>query len=531
MVPMKSDDQTTRKKAISYVRFSSIAQGRHGRDSTKRQKEALDAALAKWNLELDGQFSDAGKSGFHQQHLAAGGAMLTLRKMAVAGKVQGKVLVVEDFDRAGRMQVADAAPLLLDMLNNRVDLVVGAYGGEYFSRDTVNANPFTFYSALDQMNRGYGESKRKSDMAKSKWRARIETIANGKFIPLNSLPFWLENGKDRYELKPGMREFIRSVYAMYLAGEGGQVIANRLNAKEIPMPPRKNGELRRNANVWHSTFIQNLIKNRALLGYYHGTEYKIFPLVINETDFYRANQKMKERIRFSGRRAEHVNPYSGLCICAKCGGHLSRHSSRRASSRRNYVYLQCRSSRRALCAAAGMPYDRFEDSFSNVLTYVDNLYTPSAPQVQALRSDELRCDLSNVDMQIAKLKSILLKQKDPSKAVSLGSMLTEHDAKRAQIANELQQEIVREKGTPKLDNRHMQFLKSLFADGKLKDPDARRKIQEALRVAIDRITIDVATQSYKVTWKNSPNAFEVQLTPDGYEISGTGCIHMKAHIY
>jgi DNA invertase Pin-like site-specific DNA recombinase len=169
-----------KRKGLSYIRFSTLAQGNEGRNSTTRQKDALSAALAKWNLELDATYSDKGKSGYHQRHIAKGGAMHELRNMAREGKLAGKVLVVEDFDRAGRMQVTDAAPLLLDMLNNGVDMVVGAYGGEYFSKESVNASPYLFYRALDEMDRGFRESKRKTELAKAKWKERLDAVANSK---------------------------------------------------------------------------------------------------------------------------------------------------------------------------------------------------------------------------------------------------------------------------------------------------------------------------------------------------------------
>ena len=363
---MKTSNETTgaKRKAISYIRFSTLAQGNDGRNSTTRQKDALEAALAKWNLELDETFTDKGKSGYHQRHIAKGGAMHTLRNLALNGvRLRGKVLVVEDFDRMGRMQTTDAAPMLLDMLNNGVDLVVGAYGGEFFSRETVNQNQFSFFNALAEMNRGHGESKRKSDMAKAKWHSRFAAIAEGKFVPINSLPFWLENGNAKYEVKAGMRELIRDVYSMYLAGEGSQVVANKLNKRGVPLPPAKNGRVRKNANVWHAKMIQMLIKNRALIGYYNGTENKIFPTMqIDEATYYRAKSRtLKSRIRFSGRKTEHVNPYAGLCYCAHCGGHFSRHSSRgNIESTRDYVYLQCRSSKQGICSAAGLSYARFE---------------------------------------------------------------------------------------------------------------------------------------------------------------------------
>ena len=100
-----------KRKAISYCRYSSLSQGRDGRHSTQRQKDALNEALARWNLELDQELIDKGKSGYHQRHLAKGGAMYRLRHMALEGQLVGKVIVLEDWDRAGRMEVMDAAIL------------------------------------------------------------------------------------------------------------------------------------------------------------------------------------------------------------------------------------------------------------------------------------------------------------------------------------------------------------------------------------------------------------------------------------
>jgi DNA invertase Pin-like site-specific DNA recombinase len=520
----------TKRKAISYIRFSTLAQGNQGRDSTQRQREALNAALARWNLELDASYSDKGKSGYHQKNIAQGGAMHELRKLAITGKLNGKVLVVEDFDRMGRMQTTDAAPLLLDMLNNGVDLVVGAYGGEFFSRDIVNSNQFAFFNALAEMNRGFGESKRKSDIAKAKWQSRFKAMADGIFVPLNSLPFWLENGNGKFVIKEGLRDLIKRVFALYLAGEGSQVIANKFNKEGIPMPPKKNGIVRKNANVWHSTFIQHLIKNRAVLGYYHNTEHKIFPVLINETDFFRANKKRKERIHFSGRKATHVNPYSGLCYCVRCGGRLSRHSSRiNQDTSGKYVYLQCRSSRRGVCSAAGIPYARFEESFAGFIGHEIILSSISLSEnVEASKSDEIRNKLINVEKQIAKLKAAFAEIENPEKAVSLGIMLTNYDTQHAQLLKDLENATVQEKGSTPLTKSHIAFLASLFGNqNKLKDPDTRRQIQEALRTAIDRITIDVQKQSYTVALKNSPDVFEVQLTKTGYKISGEGCVNLE----
>lgn len=201
------------KKAISYIRFSTVAQGVKGRDSTIRQKRALEDALKKHNLELDQQFLDDGKSGYKQKHIKPGGAMYELLKLAKQGKLAGKVVVIEDWDRAGRLQVTVAAPLLLDMVNNGVDLVVGSNGGDYFSKEIIEKNSYVFYGALEAMKRGFEESKRKSEMAESKHRSRLEAVAKGQKVALNNyLHSLLVDGKlDENPTRLEMQEALRAV--------------------------------------------------------------------------------------------------------------------------------------------------------------------------------------------------------------------------------------------------------------------------------------------------------------------------------
>ncbi len=174
-----------------------------------------------------------------------------------------------------------------------------------------------------------------------------------------------------------------------------------------------------------------------------------------------------------------------------------------------------------------MPYDRFEQSFAGFLGYVENLGNTKLETAEQSKSDEIRNKLNHVDKQIAKLKAAF-EEIDPSKAVSLATMLTDYDTQRAQLVKDLDAAIIKEKGETPLTKGHFDYLKRLFGkENKLQDPATRLEIQEALRTAIDRITIDVATQSYKVTWRNSPNVFEVQLRKDGFDVKGDGCTHIS----
>jgi DNA invertase Pin-like site-specific DNA recombinase len=509
----------TPKKAISYQRFSSIAQGTEGRDSKQRQGRAIELALKKHNLELDGEFHDWGRSAYHKRHISKGGGLYELRRLAVDGKLKSKVLVLENWDRYGRLQATDACPLLMDMLNNSVELVVGADGGEFFSREIVNANPFLLYRAIDEMNRGFAESKRKSDMAKSKWQGRREAIESGKFTPLNSLPWWLVNGKDRYEFKPKMKELIKEIFDMYLSGYGSQTVAIKLNERNVPLPPMKNGGNRVNANGWHPTYIQNLIKNRALIGYYFKSEHKIFPLAISEKDFYAANKKRMDRKCFAGRRAQHINPYMGLCRCAVCGGHvITHHSGVKKYGALPYAYLQCSNSRRAKCSAAGLSYRVFEESFSIVWEDKEmaKAFMGENNDQTSSQMTELQGKLAVIESRVRQVKADYIQT--PSKA--LASIMAAMEEEEAKVKKELEAVTISVRGTASNGDAWERF-REIFPGDDWDDPENRLKAQECLRDTVAKIEMDILGKAYTVYFKGSNKQLKVtELSRFGFKANG-----------
>ena len=521
-----------KRKAISYIRYSSCQQGKEGRDSTRRQQEALNDALAQWSLALDQEFIDKGKSGYHQRHLAKGGAMYELRHLALEGHLVGKVICLEDWDRAGRMQVMDAAPLLMDILNNGCDMIVGEFGGEYLSKDIVNANKRLLFNALEEMDRGHRESKRKTKLAKAKWKARHDDILDGKLTALNNVPFWLANERNnvwectgKFVVREGMKDLIQRIYAMYLKGNGGQVIAKQLNREGVPIPTNRDGRKRKNASIWYPGYVQRIIKSRALMGYYRDSDRKIFPELVSESDYYSANQTRKDRVHFAGRKSFNINPFSGLCSCPNCGGSMTPHESRPKSSKKHYNYITCRHPKKGDCTSAGMLTERFEESFAGFLGYIDNI--SNTPALKTNKSNGIRAKIESVEQTIENLK-VAFESVEASQAVSLGGMITDYDKKRAQLLKELEQELINEKGNQGFSKNDFEFLKSLFAK-KLseQDRDTRLAIQEALRKSIDRIVIDPKTQSYTVAWKNSKDIYKVELTKNGYKVTGNGCVNLE----
>ena len=510
-------------KAISYVRFSTVAQGDKGRDSTTRQKRALEEALKKWNLDFDKEFIDAGKSGYKQRHIKKGGAMHELRKLAIEGKLAGKVLVIEDWDRAGRMEVTDAAPLLLDMVNNGVELVVGQNGGDYFSKEIINKNPYVFYGALESMKRGFEESKRKMEMARNKYQSRMEALANGQQVALNCYPFWIEMERDnlgkctgKHHLKKDMVNLVKEIYALYLSGIGTQKIAAVLNKKNIPTPLFNNGSRADSKRGWYQGRVLRLIKDRSVLGFYqdkkNGKEYKAFDAIISETNFYTANNKRKERVCFAGRRTERVNPFAGLFKCANCGGAVSLHPTGQRG--KVFNYLQCRYPHDKSCGKGGIRLEKFEESFWGFLIHIDDLKLGQNSQSdEPLKSLEIQGRIDALDNKIAKTKTMFDKALDGGNdATSLGNILTGYDKQKTALKRELEEETTKEKGRVKVDAHFLEYLHSLLVEGKLDEPATRLEMQEALRAVVDKICMDTVKKSYVVTFKNSPKVFTVQFT-------------------
>jgi DNA invertase Pin-like site-specific DNA recombinase len=416
------------KKAISYIRFSTVAQGEKGRDSTIRQKRALEDALKKWNLKFDKEFIDD-KSGYKGRHIQKGGAMHEILRLSKAGELAGKVLVVEDWDRVGRLKPMAAIRLLMDILENDVDMVVGEDGGKYFSADSVNDNYDEFSYAVRDMQRGRRESERKAGMAQKKYQSRMDALSNGEKVALNCYPFWIgmernHEGKctGNHYLKKEMVKLVQKIFSLYLSGIGTQKIAAVLNKSEIPTPLFNNGNRADSKRGWYQGRILRLIKDRAVLGFYqdkkNAKEYKAFDEIISEQDFYKANKKRKERVCFAGRRTERVNPFSGLIKCANCGGAVSIHPT--GTKGKPYNYLQCRFPLDKNCGRGGLRFEKFEESFWGFLIHIDDLKLGQNPKSnEPLKSLEIQGRIDAIERKIAIQNAALGALDDPKDAPSI----------------------------------------------------------------------------------------------------------------
>lgn len=496
----KISSAPTERKVYSYIRWSSPRQT--SGDSLRRQTEGAERYANEhgWTIADDCRLVDVAKSAFHGRNLddkaALGSFLKAIREHQIP---RGAILIVENFDRLSRQDILPfIADTLTPILRAGVDLVI-LHDNQHWTYERANREGSLFLlSVAIAVGRGKDESKAKSQRLLEKWKARRNSVANGTFIPLGTLPWWLENGKDSYVEKPGTRKLIQRIFDLYLAGNGGQIIASRLNAEKIPLPPNKDGTVRKNANGWHPTYIQNLIKNRALIGYYFKTDYKIFPPMIPESDFYAANAKRKERVRFAGRRAEHINPVAGLVYCAKCGGHIiTHHSGVKKYGKIRYSYLMCGESRRGKCSAAGIPWEVFDDSFECIWDEKE--------MVNALMGDDKGepSKLPELEGRLAEIASRIRQAEadyEKSPSTPLARTLAKMEAQESALKKELEDATISERGTVGKTDALEDFY-NLYFDDDWKSPETRLKIQECVRNLIDHIVVDVAGRAYTVHFK------------------------------
>ena len=165
-----------KKQAISYVRFSSFRQ--HGGSSVERQN----AMIAEWltrhpDYELSSlKFEDLAKSGYHGDHIKAGGGFGKLLEAVKFGAIKdGDVVLVEAIDRTGRMDTVDMLDLLTPILKAGVSIITLDDGNSY-NRASVNGSHIYMLMAKIQAANQYSEALSRRVTASYRIREELSLI-------------------------------------------------------------------------------------------------------------------------------------------------------------------------------------------------------------------------------------------------------------------------------------------------------------------------------------------------------------------
>jgi hypothetical protein len=166
-----------------------------------------------------------------------------------------------------------------------------------------------------------------------------------------------------------------------------------------------------------------------------------------------------------------------------------------------------------------------EEAFKLFVAQVEDLYRPlSDKKPEPSRLDAIRGEIADLGKQIFKYQTLIDAQDNPADATSLSRMLTDCDKRKAAKQEELEKETIHEKGTPKLDNAYVDYIKSLMAGRQTLDQ--RMRLREAIRGAVERITVNLETKECEIRWKKLDETFTISVTNRGYRTKGLGGIEI-----
>lgn len=418
--------------AYSYVRFSTVKQELG--DSLRRQVEACEKYCRKHNLELHPvSYRDLGVSAYKRKNIEKG-ALAAFIDAVKTGKVaKDSYLIIEQFDRLSRADTDVALELLLHLVRQGIK-VVTLSDEKVWDRTTIK-DTTNLIIAIIYMSRANNESQAKAERLSSIWGKKKQEAAagNARRIVTSECPRWLAPNEEKtgFIVLEERVESIKKVFDMRINGYGVTAIVSRANEEQWPCPGkppvRKSGERLEDYNlrtrdgrvIWHSSNVNRLLHNRALLGEYQPyindpeDENKripsgdpiqgYYPAVLDEVTFLRAQAKANRDGRFPGRRdASLKNWLQGLlkCTCGHSFVRKNKDSKAQPDYARYYCTARNSKVRRAdgtLCPGANAK--ELENAVINVVSTVAPQYFQGTAHLEELKA---KVDVLEVDVSAAK---------------------------------------------------------------------------------------------------------------------------------
>lgn len=509
-VSTKNTTSTERPKAYSYVRFSTPEQERG--DSHRRQTEAAQRYCESRGLELDTElrFDDRGVSAFKGRN-AVTGALAAFKQAVADGTVaQGSYLLVESLDRISRQTPRKAARTLEDIVEAGVSVVDLSDHGRVYDSNTLD-DPFAFILMVLQSTRAYEESAKKSMRVASAYEQKREVAASGslQLKPFTRmLPGWLHWNDDskRHEVIEERADILRDIFARADAGWSKHRIARALN--EVGIEPWGLGK--RKGKHWHSSYIQKLLTNSAVIGTF--TPHKVlrtdggtrkrtpqdaienyFPSVVDRDVFGRVSAQAKARAA----RGRHVDTppksiFSGLIRCARCGGSVVR------VAKGQYSYLVCAEAhQRAGCKYLAVRYENAEEPFVHRLRFVGD-WAPRGTDTAQIEAEIERL-AQNIEAG-QNIAEELLDEAVTEKSETARRRLKAVEEELAGYEGQLQ--ALRSQREAKSSQTVMRRLTAI-QDEATRRPLVIRDLNKALRQAVSKIVFDPEEGELIVWWHHA----------------------------
>lgn len=521
-------------KAYSYIRFSSIEQGKG--DSLRRQMQQTREYCLRNNLQLDENLTmkDLGLSAYHGIHKSKG-ALSAFLKMVEERKIdKGSVLIVESLDRLSREEISEALTQFMNILNAGIKIVT-LIDQQEFTNESINKNPFQLMLSIAEMQRANSESEIKSHRLKASWENKRKQAAEAKQPMTKIAPSWLElNNENKFVLNKEACKAIELIFQKRLAGKGAERIAKELNQLPDIWKPK--------SCAWRKSYVTKIIENRAVIGelaLYKKQAGKRIPtgeVVKNyypaavDVDLFNAVQNVNQNNRkvnggnLGGKIGANRNLFTHLVKCSLCGSPMQFVD--KGKGPKGGQYLHCDNSRRArkdVCQARPVRYAEVVELIFDDLQNIDfsdllSGESETKEQIKALdisiasKEEQLRQNAA----EQANLRQIIKRTSDIELQLEYEADLKDSKAEYKQLEQELNVALLHRKELTlsetqlnKFNNEAAEVFKRLQSEtDEEKAIKFRQQIKTALRKYIEKIEIEPLDRVYKrVEPTEDPNVF------------------------
>jgi DNA invertase Pin-like site-specific DNA recombinase len=476
-----------KKLAVSYARWSDPKQDTG--DSRTRQEQDYRSFVQQHNLTPSGQaFTDEGTSGFRGRHRQKG-QLKELVEAAQAGTWEkGTIIVVEAWDRLGRMIPNKQIRLIEELLETGVSIGIVRLNDTFTYAD-FGSHKWTILSTFVML--AYQESLQKSDRVKRAWKNRRDRVREGQGSLPCVCPAWCEvtayeRGKGgQLRLVPERAEAIRRIFELAAQGYGlVRIVQTLIQEGRAPFA----------GGHWSRAYVRLILSDRRALGELQlcdregnadGPPVKSYlPAVVSEEEFALARAGMlarkgtRDRVPTAKRKA-HFNLFKGLLRHARDGGsfylrdpgpHVKglvlRTSTGDDGRGKNYTF----------------PYLPFEGAILKLLKELNPAdVLPGGKDTPGL-ADVLRAKLAAIRQDLAGLQADL--KEGYSKALS--TVLREKEIEEEQIATRLQEELAKAARHAERDWEELPNLAALVKEG---GDEARLRLRPVLRRVVSGMWI------------------------------------------
>lgn len=385
------------KQCFSYIRFSSEAQGKEGKTSLDRQLSIAPTVAARRGWVFNDQLSlkDLGLSGYKGKHLKEG----CLGQLLVALKENkippNTVMICESFDRLSRLPPLETLKLIEEILLSGLELYVDR-NSKLYTKASLKELPDLIIFLLEAHAANEYSAKLGQRVSKA-WEIKKGNYRkDGKPFKVSKTPGWLTWNEERreYDVDPIKSDVVRRVFQLVLDGVGMRTICHTMMKENVP--PISHNEKSGN---WCVSNIRQWLTTKRVLGFYtdkkDGTEYKIYPPIIEEATYYRIQNILNSRKtgKHYGQVGNATNLFSGLLKCPKCGRGYVLHTSSNKNRTSKWTAIGCTGYYSGACNNGQISYPNFEQAF---LAWTQHSSQHSASFRQSYRenTDEVRNELS-----------------------------------------------------------------------------------------------------------------------------------------